>query len=610
MKKFGNLLLFLAIALSFPASTVAQEPTEEKYKVFLPVVTSSQVAPAPKIEETTPFQTIFKQVINERKAAGLPVPSVTYEYQVTPDQAGQNLTGATAPTSTIKITSKTIIYFDGPEQAGYEKWPALVVKDNLPPDVEGAVLEGDYTETYRKTMEEKFPGIWKQYEFGHEPRKHTIRETIEFTYPEERLLAPGSMPVAEAVTSEQILTGFTYTGPHLDYAIEDEWEECFLGICVTIYYFKAGFELDWALGLRLPAEASLIGPDQMIQGSPYSFNTAITPLDWSATDYSNTGVAAEGGNEFVLRMIFFAGVQVEVLGVDLCPSCYARVDVDRSTSFITPFGPGAFFPIPPANIPVKEFDMAAFYFGVGFQLDPKLGSDKITADWQASSDASGNGLVTYSNPGTSVPFGPVNAADLDPSDQAQIRLTEFRYWFNQFLIELSATLEFELFGYGVWDPSFSIYEFDLSDLSSGLYLGAHKQCDWDFTCQAIGPDNSIELSIPVAPPTSIELTSFTAQANGDGVVLNWETAAELDSEGFNIWRSETADGLYVKVNLSLIPAQGNADTGASYQYIDIDVVQGTTYYYKLEDLDTGGVSTFHGPILVRASSPQSLYSRH
>jgi hypothetical protein len=107
--------------------------------------------------------------------------------------------------------------------------------------------------------------------------------------------------------------------------------------------------------------------------------------------------------------------------------------------------------------------------------------------------------------------------------------------------------------------------------------------------------------------TAVELISFAAQANADKVTLTWETAAELDNEGFNIWRSEAADGSYVKLNSSLIPAQGNADTGASYEYIDTGVVKGSTYYYKLEDLDISGVSTFHGPISAAASPFQPIY---
>ncbi|NIN69877.1 MAG: hypothetical protein GTO63_35390, partial [Anaerolineae bacterium] len=83
------------------------------------------------------------------------------------------------------------------------------------------------------------------------------------------------------------------------------------------------------------------------------------------------------------------------------------------------------------------------------------------------------------------------------------------------------------------------------------------------------------------PPTAIELSSFTAEAGADSVTLAWETAAEIDNEGFNLWRAEAADGPYTQINPSLIPAQGSPDTGASYEYIDTGVVKGVTYYYKL-----------------------------
>jgi hypothetical protein len=95
--------------------------------------------------------------------------------------------------------------------------------------------------------------------------------------------------------------------------------------------------------------------------------------------------------------------------------------------------------------------------------------------------------------------------------------------------------------------------------------------------------------------TAVELTSFSAKAGSDSVTLSWVTASEIDNEGFNVWRSESADGTYTKLNASLIPARGNADAGADYEYTDTDVVQDTTYFYKLEDVDSHGASTFHGP---------------
>jgi hypothetical protein len=74
------------------------------------------------------------------------------------------------------------------------------------------------------------------------------------------------------------------------------------------------------------------------------------------------------------------------------------------------------------------------------------------------------------------------------------------------------------------------------------------------------------------------------------------TASEIDNAGFNLYRAESKDGEYVKINSALIPAEGNGTSGATYQYIDKDVKNRTAYYYKLEDIDIYGVSTFHGPV--------------
>jgi hypothetical protein len=52
----------------------------------------------------------------------------------------------------------------------------------------------------------------------------------------------------------------------------------------------------------------------------------------------------------------------------------------------------------------------------------------------------------------------------------------------------------------------------------------------------------------------------------------------------------------MKINDSMIPAKGSPTQGAAYQYIDKDVKNRTTYYYKLEDIDLNGTSTMHGPV--------------
>jgi len=91
--------------------------------------------------------------------------------------------------------------------------------------------------------------------------------------------------------------------------------------------------------------------------------------------------------------------------------------------------------------------------------------------------------------------------------------------------------------------------------------------------------------------------SFSASRDSGGVLIEWETASEVDIVGFNLWRSETEGDDYEKINEVLIPGEGDP-SGAEYGYLDEDVVAGTTYYYKLETVDIHGESQFSGPVLV------------
>jgi hypothetical protein len=107
----------------------------------------------------------------------------------------------------------------------------------------------------------------------------------------------------------------------------------------------------------------------------------------------------------------------------------------------------------------------------------------------------------------------------------------------------------------------------------------------DFT--AGGPTN----------PTAVFLSSFTALPEGENIRVVWETAVELQNLGFNLYRGESPTGPWVKLNAELIAAQNpGAVFGASYEWLDDEVIPDTTVYYRLEDVDVSGVSTFHGPV--------------
>ena len=101
----------------------------------------------------------------------------------------------------------------------------------------------------------------------------------------------------------------------------------------------------------------------------------------------------------------------------------------------------------------------------------------------------------------------------------------------------------------------------------------------------------------IETPAAVELASFTAASQGSAIVLEWETATELDNLGFNVYRSGAAEGERIQLNAALIPAQNPGSVlGATYRFLDETATPGVIYYYWLEDVDAYGAATLHGPV--------------
>lgn len=74
------------------------------------------------------------------------------------------------------------------------------------------------------------------------------------------------------------------------------------------------------------------------------------------------------------------------------------------------------------------------------------------------------------------------------------------------------------------------------------------------------------------------------------VKIEWTTASELDTAGFNVYRRDSPEGPETRINSELIPASTSPLTGSTYQFIDRNVEPGLTYYYELEDVETNGIT--------------------
>jgi len=82
----------------------------------------------------------------------------------------------------------------------------------------------------------------------------------------------------------------------------------------------------------------------------------------------------------------------------------------------------------------------------------------------------------------------------------------------------------------------------------------------------------------------VELTSFTATANGNDVTLNWSTATELNNQGFEIQRSTEVKEFFT---VGFVNGHGTTTEQQNYSYVDRNLDDGK-YFYRLKQVDYNG----------------------
>jgi hypothetical protein len=96
----------------------------------------------------------------------------------------------------------------------------------------------------------------------------------------------------------------------------------------------------------------------------------------------------------------------------------------------------------------------------------------------------------------------------------------------------------------------------------------------------------------------VELTSFSALPNKNDVVLNWQTATEVNNQGFEIQRSN--DGEFEKIGF--VPGHGTTTEIQSYIFIDENVLAGE-YSYRLKQMDYDGTTEYSNIVEVEITQP-------
>ncbi len=97
-------------------------------------------------------------------------------------------------------------------------------------------------------------------------------------------------------------------------------------------------------------------------------------------------------------------------------------------------------------------------------------------------------------------------------------------------------------------------------------------------------------------PAESQETTGEQHAESPRNHLRWSTATEQENFGYDIYRAESEDGPFERINSDPILGAGTSDEPSSYEYVDDDVDPYKTYWYYLESISMGGVKERFTPV--------------
>jgi hypothetical protein len=110
-----------------------------------------------------------------------------------------------------------------------------------------------------------------------------------------------------------------------------------------------------------------------------------------------------------------------------------------------------------------------------------------------------------------------------------------------------------------------------------------------FTNQTVNADGYYTLATKdfTVSPLPVELVSFDATLADRNVILSWQTASELNSNYFDVLRSNDGQNWS---SIGTVPASGSSQVTIDYSLVDASPLNGVSYY-RLKQVDLNG--SFH-----------------
>jgi hypothetical protein len=111
-----------------------------------------------------------------------------------------------------------------------------------------------------------------------------------------------------------------------------------------------------------------------------------------------------------------------------------------------------------------------------------------------------------------------------------------------------------------------------------------------------------ELAVTEDVLTPAVVTGLTAQTGPEGVVVQWETASEVGTAGFELQRWDAARRAWEPVNRALLPALLGSPQGGRYRLVDEGADPSAPLTYRVVEVEGSGSRRAHGPYRVRVES--------
>lgn len=151
---------------------------------------------------------------------------------------------------------------------------------------------------------------------------------------------------------------------------------------------------------------------------------------------------------------------------------------------------------------------------------------------------------------------------------------------------------------GLWHQR-TASTFTVPPLTNSIDVGVNINCNVVCTGASANFD---DLTVDVQNVLAVTVSALAAQRSRKGVTVRWRTGTEVDTLGFHVFR-QRAGGPRVRVNAGLIPPSSltRGTVRGSYSYLDRRAPRQSVLRYWLQEVDSSGHRTWHGPVTVRAA---------